>query len=140
MSFFGELRARHEPTWEACFNHPFVLGVADSGLEPARFRYYIGQDDRFLVEYARVLALAVAKSPDVATMGRFGRLLDTILNAEMALHRQFAARYGVGGQALDAVEMAPTTRAYTDHLARVAWSGGLGELVAALMPCQYGYL
>ncbi|MGH7424082.1 MAG: thiaminase II, partial [Candidatus Methylomirabilales bacterium] len=34
---------------------------------------------------------------------------------------------------------APTTVGYTRHLLQVAALGSLGELVASLVPCQWGY-
>jgi thiaminase/transcriptional activator TenA len=35
--------------------------------------------------------------------------------------------------------MAPTTRAYTDFLLRVATTGDFADLVAALLPCMWGF-
>jgi thiaminase/transcriptional activator TenA len=35
--------------------------------------------------------------------------------------------------------MAPTTRAYTDFLIRVAATGDVAELAAALLPCLWGF-
>jgi thiaminase/transcriptional activator TenA len=35
--------------------------------------------------------------------------------------------------------MAPTTRAYTDFLVRVAATGDFAELAAALLPCMWGF-
>ena len=36
--------------------------------------------------------------------------------------------------------MWPTTRAYTDFLVRTAADGDLADLVAALLPCAWGYV
>ncbi len=140
LSFFAEQRERTADLWRRSFAHPFVRGIAEGTLDRARFQFYLAQDDHFLVDYARVLALAVVKAPDRETMGRFSRMVDTIINTEMALHRQFSARYGVSEAQLEATPIATTTRAYTDHLLRVAWGGTIGELVAAILPCHYGYL
>jgi thiaminase/transcriptional activator TenA len=41
--------------------------------------------------------------------------------------------------ALATEPMAPTTRAYTDFLVRVAATGDFGELAAALLPCLWGF-
>jgi thiaminase/transcriptional activator TenA len=35
--------------------------------------------------------------------------------------------------------LAPTTRAYTDFLIRLAATGDFAELVAALLPCMWGF-
>jgi thiaminase/transcriptional activator TenA len=92
-----------------------------------------------LIAYSRLLALAAAKAPDLDTMGRFANLLDATLNREMALHRDFAAQCGISPEALAATQAAPTTQAYTNHLVRVAALADLPEIIAALLPCQWGY-
>src|SRR3989442_962419 len=40
---------------------------------------------------------------------------------------------------LEAATPAPATRAYTDFLVRVAYEGPLAAVVAALLPCAWGY-
>jgi thiaminase/transcriptional activator TenA len=86
-----------------------------------------------------VLALAVAKGSDLDTMGRFAALLHETLNTEMALHRSFAAKFGLSVQALEATQAAPSTRSYTQHLLTVAYSGTLAEITAAVLPCMWDY-
>ena len=71
MGYSDELWARHEPIWRAVHDHPFVRGIGDGTLPVERFRYYIEQDFVFLHEYSRVLALAVAKGIELASMARF---------------------------------------------------------------------
>jgi thiaminase (transcriptional activator TenA) len=66
-------------------------------------------------------------------------LLDATLNREMALHRDFAAQCGISLTALTATQAAPSAHAYTRHLVRVAALGDLPEIVAVLLPCQWGY-
>jgi thiaminase (transcriptional activator TenA) len=127
------------PIWQQTLTHPFVTGLGAGTLPLENFRFYMCQDYVFLIEYSRLLALATAKAPDLDTMGRFANLLDATLNREMGLHREFAAQCGISAAALAATQAAPTTRAYTDHLVRVAALGNLAEAVAALLPCQWGY-
>jgi thiaminase/transcriptional activator TenA len=57
----------------------------------------------------------------------------------MALHRSYCGAFGIGPEELESTAPAPTTTAYTAHLLETAWSGSLGEIVAALFPCQWGY-
>ena len=66
-------------------------------------------------------------------------MLDLTLNTEMALHREYAARFGIGEEELEAEEMWPTTRAYTDFLVRTAADGDMADLLAVLLPCAWGY-
>jgi thiaminase/transcriptional activator TenA len=72
-------------------------------------------------------------------MGTFARLLESTINTEMDLHREYAADFGISEAALEGTEPSPTTRAYTDFLVRVAATGTFGDLVAALLPCMWGF-
>jgi len=139
MTLTERLRNAAAPTWQKTLAHPFVTELGAGVLPLEKFRFYMRQDYVFLVEYSRLLALATAKAPDLDTMGRFAQLLDATLNREMALHRDFAAQCGISPEALAVTQPAPTAYAYTRHLVRIAALGDLPEIVAALLPCQWGY-
>jgi thiaminase/transcriptional activator TenA len=139
MTLSERLHQAAAPIWQKTLAHPFVTGLGNGTLPLENFRFYMCQDYVFLVEYSRLLALATAKAPDLDTMGRFANLLDATLNREMELHREFAAQCGISAAALAATQAAPTTRAYTNHLVRVAALENLATTVAALLPCQWGY-
>lgn len=138
-SFTDELRAAAAPIWDAQLEHPFVRGIGDGTLAPERFRHYVRQDYLFLVEYTRLLALATARAPSLELMERFAELARSIVHDEMALHRSYAADWGIAPEELEAERPTATTRAYTDFLLRSATLGDYGELVAALLPCMWGY-
>lgn len=139
MSLAAELRAAAAEIWEAQHAHPFVRGVGDGTLDEARFRYYVRQDYRFLIDYGRLLALGTARAPRVADMRRFAGLSQSVLETEMTLHAGFAERWGISAAELEAEPLAPATAAYTDFLLRTAALGDYAELVAALLPCMWGY-
>src|ERR687897_274793 len=134
-----ELRAAAASIWDAQHAHPFVRGIGEGTLDRERFRFWVRQDYLFLIEYARMLSLGAARAPDLETMERFADLAQATLRGEMELHRSYAAELGIAPVALEAESMAPTTRAYTDLLVRVAASGDFAELVAALLPCMWGF-
>lgn len=140
MAFTDELYAAAEPIWSAQLEHPFVTGIGDGSLAEERFQRWVLQDYRYLKEFARIFAWAVAKADRLETMGWFATVLDLTLNTEMELHRQYAARFGLKPADLEAAPMWPTTRAYTDFLVRTAADGDLADLVAALLPCAWGYV
>lgn len=139
MLFTEQLRQRAADMRERVFQHPFVTGIGDGTLPLAAFRYYMCQDYVFLVEYCRVLALAVAKAEDVETMGRFAALLHATLHTEMALHRRCAAQCGISDATLEATQAAPGTRGYTQYLVTTAYAGSLADIAAALLPCMWDY-
>jgi thiaminase/transcriptional activator TenA len=125
--------------WQAQHDHPFVRGIGDGSLDLERFRHWVRQDYLFLIEYCRLFGLAAARAPDLATLARFADLLHATARTEMDLHRAYAAELGISAAALEQEPMAPTTRAYTDFLVRVAATGDFAELVAALLPCMWGF-
>jgi thiaminase/transcriptional activator TenA len=137
--FTAHLRRVADPVWRAQHDHPFVRGIGDGSLDLERFRHWVRQDYRFLVEYCRLFGLAAARAPDLDTLARFADLLQTTARTEMDLHRAYAAELGIAPAALEGVPMAPTTRAYTDFLVRVAATGDFAELAAALLPCMWGF-
>jgi thiaminase/transcriptional activator TenA len=134
-----QLRERAAAVWDAQLDHPFVRGIGDGTLERERFRLWVRQDYLFLIEYGRLLAYGAARAPDLETMRQMAELCRSTLEEEMELHRSYAGELGISGEELEGEEMAPTTRAYTDFLVRVAASGDFVELLAALLPCMWGY-
>jgi thiaminase (transcriptional activator TenA) len=134
------LHATALPLWEAQLEHPFVRGIGDGTLEEERFRRWVLQDYLYLKEFARIFAWAVAKADRLESMGWYATVLDMTLNTEMELHRTYARRFGISEEALEAERMWPTTRAYTDFLVRTAADGDMADLLAALLPCAWGYI
>jgi thiaminase/transcriptional activator TenA len=137
--FTHRLRERVDPIWEAQHRHPFVVGIGAGTLELEKLKYWVRQDYVFLIEYVRLLALAVARSPDLETMTKFADLTTATLQTEMSLHREYASEFGISCEALEQEHKAPTTQAYTDFLVRVATTGDFPELVSALLPCMWGF-
>jgi thiaminase/transcriptional activator TenA len=140
MSLSNELFGIAEPLWGRQLQHPFVQGLGDGTLEEKRFKRWVLQDYRYLKEFARVFAWAVAKADRLESMAWYSGVLDLTLNTEMELHRQYAARFGISAADLEAEPMWPTTRAYTDFLVRTAADGDMLDLLAALLPCAWGYV
>lgn len=135
----ADLRTAASEIWDAQHRHPFVRGIGDGTLDLERFCFWIRQDYLFLIEYSRLLALAAARSPDLDTMKRFANFLHETLHKEMDLHRSYSADLGITAVDLEREKMAPTTRGYTDFMLRTATVGDFAELVAALLPCMWGF-
>ena len=139
MSFIEDVERQALPVRQAILSHPFVTGVGDGTLMVEKFKYYVKQDYVYLIDYNRVLALGAARAPDLETMRWFARVLEATLTTEMDLHRSYCAEFGITARALEDARASPTTTAYTSFLLKVAYLGSFGELVAALVPCQWGY-
>jgi thiaminase/transcriptional activator TenA len=139
VSLSAELRAAAADVWEAQHAHPFVRGIGDGTLDEERFRFYVRQDYRFLIDYGRLLALGAARAPRLQEMRRFAALAQGVLETEMTLHAGLAERWGISVAELEAEPPAPATRGYCDFLLRTAALGDFAELCAALLPCMWGY-
>ena len=139
MSFSQDMEGKALPLRQAILSHPFITEVGDGTLPVEKFKHYVTQDYIYLIDYARAIALASARAPDLQTMGWFATLLDEILNSEMNLHRSYCAEFGVTREELEATPPAPTTIAYTSYLLKVAYHSSFAELVACLLPCLWGY-
>jgi thiaminase/transcriptional activator TenA len=139
MKFSEFVRKRADAVWEASFRHPFVTGIADGTLPLDCFRYYIQQDAYYLSVFAKVQALGAAKADDLATSNRMASHVRGTYEAELALHEKFAEQLGITPEEKARFEPAPSAYAYTSHLLRAAYTGHLGDIVAAILPCYWLY-
>jgi len=119
--------------------HPTVRGIGDGTLDEERFRAWLVQDYLFLLDYVRLFALAAARAPDAETLGRLVDLAHATFHEELSLHRSYAARFGLAEADLEGSARSRTCAAYTDFLLRTAATGDFAEIVAALLPCMWGY-
>ena len=140
MKLTDEMFRSAKSTWDAELEHPFVVGLGDGSLDGEKFKRWVLQDYLYLKEFARVFAWAVAKADHLEAMGWYAKVLDLTLNTEMALHRAYAEQFGITVAQLEQEVMWPTTRAYTDFLVRVSADGDMLDLLAALLPCAWGYV
>ena len=139
MGFSDDMRQSAAAIWNQEKQHPFITGIGDGSLPLDKFRYYMRQDYIFLIDFCRAISLAVAKAQSVEDMGWFAKVLHETLNTEMSLHVSFCADFGISEEELKATEPSPTTYAYTRHLMQTAYSGNIGEVATAILPCSWGY-
>lgn len=135
----SELRRRATRIWRAIETHPFLRELQRGTLSMERFTYFILQDYLYLLDFAQVLCLGGAKSPDLQTLEIFNRHALTAVEVERGFHASYGRSLGFSRKQLDAAPKGPITEAYTRHLQAVARSGSLGELVAAVLPCYWIY-
>ncbi len=139
MGFCDALRRASAPIWELEKKHPFVEGIGQGTLDSERFCFYLEQDYVFLMEYAKVFASAVVKCQQLEQMAYFATLCSETLQREMDLHRAYCKEFGIASQALEQVQMSATTSGYTGHLHHVALCGDVSDIIASVLPCQWGY-
>ena len=87
MSLTDRLYAVAKPIWEGYLEQPFVKELGEGTLREDRFRFYMVQDYRYLLQYAKVFAMGVVKTEDEALMTRFSYMVHDTLDGD----------YGAGG-------------------------------------------
>lgn len=140
MAFSDHLLELGADIWEAQKSHPFVVELAEGTLDEEAFMHWVRQDYRYLLDYARVFAIAGTKADDEETMTYLMDVAHTVLDYEMDLHRSFAADYGISREELETVQKSTSCIAYTNYLVRTAHEGSIAEISAAIYPCGQGYL
>ncbi|MCA1030829.1 thiaminase II [Bacillus timonensis] len=139
MSFSQLVRKEANAIWEASFEHPFVKGIGTGQLSLENFRYYVMQDAYYLTHFAKVQALGAAKASDLYTTSRLAAHAQGTHEAELLLHENFSKRLGITKEEQENFRPAPTAYAYTSHMYRAAYSGHLGDIIAAILPCYWLY-
>lgn len=135
------MRRASEPLWGALLEHPFVAQLADGTLPLDRFRFYLEQDRLYLLDFARVIAMAAARTSDEVELRWFAGVLRQTLEEELAenarLHELLLAEGAPdrGGSR----ELGPAASSYTGFLQEVGFRGSLLELTVALLPCPWSY-
>ncbi len=136
---FAQLRDAAAQEWQLYTRHPFVRSLGDGTLPSAAFRHYLIQDYLFLIQFARVYALAVYKSETLDDMRQAGSGLSAIIDREMALHVGYCAGWGLTEADMAATPEAAATVAYTRYVLERGMAGDLLDLHVALAPCVVGY-
>ena len=91
-SMSDSLRADSSGIWNALHAHPFLRELADGTLPLERFRFFIEQDDFYLEEYARCLAMGVARSRNDVELAYFTNDLLAVIEAELPSNRELLAQ------------------------------------------------
>ncbi|HJI99635.1 MAG TPA: thiaminase II [Coriobacteriaceae bacterium] len=127
------------PVWQTYFDHPFVKGIGDGTLEKDKFRYYMIQDHKYLMQYAKVFALGLVKATDEGDMRMYSDLIRATLDTENAVHQAYLKELDVTPEAIAATPMALNNKSYTDYMIAQVSKGGLPEIAVAVLACSWSY-
>ena len=126
--------------WEGYHNHPFITELGTGTLDPAKFRYYMIQDYRYLLDYVKVFAIGITKAGgDEEIMRSFATSIHAILNEEMSIHKSYMARLGITEQEIANTPMALDNASYTAYMIAQGEMGGAPEVLAAILSCAWSY-
>ena len=137
--FYADVWARTAPLQDAIVAHPFNQALAAGTLDQDRFACYLVQDARYLVGFAKALAAAASRLPDLADAAFFARSAQTALVVERSLHGGYLDEFGLSAAQAAAIDTSPSCQAYTSYLHSVALTEPHEVLVASLLPCLWVY-
>ena len=82
MSFSEKLKRNNLVLWDKTHvNHPFVQAIKNGTLEFKNFKFYMIQDYKFLIEYCKVISIAISKANNFETMSFLSKLLSFVSNS-----------------------------------------------------------
>jgi thiaminase/transcriptional activator TenA len=139
MSFSRGLKAKASKVWEEGYNHSFVQELGKGTLDREKFKFYLLQDYLYLIQYAKVFAIAAVKSDTEELMTNFSTSQYLILAKEMDVHREYMAGFGITREETLSVKPSLYNSAYTANMLSFGQTGGLAELLAAVFPCAWTY-
>lgn len=132
-----------EYAWNSCLqifeqakNLPFNVELKNGTLAPEKFKFYMEQDSLYLIDFARVLALAASKAKDPAHVIELIKLAEGAILCERNLHKDYLGLFDAN---LSGVKKSLACFAYTNFLLSVAGTGSLVEILAATLPCFWYY-
>lgn len=125
--------------WNGYLRHPFVCGIGDSSLDKEKFRFYLKQDYLYLIEYAKVFAVGIAKSNDAEIIRFLSDIIHQIFTSEMNIHRAYMQRFGVTAKEIADTMPSLDNRSYTSYMLRVAYEGSIAEILASVLSCALSY-
>lgn len=139
MKICDELYASIKEIWDSYEEHPFVKGIVDGTLPVEKFQYYMIQDHKYLMQYAKVFALGVLKAKDEADMRTFANLITATLDTENAVHQAYINRLGLDNNIIAETPTHMVTESYTNYMISISLKEGLGELMTAVLACSWSY-
>ena len=140
MGLSDELRAGVESIWVTVVTHPFVTETADGSLDWERFYVYFDQDYMFLRDWAILLSLATAKTPDSDAARELVGFLHLGLGGEEGLFQEAFRERGISRKAVAGLQYLPTTQNYSGYLRTLAYEDTFTEVVATLLAVEWPYL
>ncbi|MRI33056.1 thiaminase II [Endozoicomonas sp. OPT23] len=137
-SLYFKIKQACSSEWHDYCHHEFVTGIQDGSLPLDCFKHYLQQDYLFLIHFARAYALAVYKSDSIADMRTASGSVSGIL-AEMNLHLDYCAEWGLSEEEVVSKPESQATMAYTRYVLERGMAGDILDLHVALSPCAVGY-
>lgn len=139
MKLTDRLYEAAKPIWDGYLTQPFVAELGNGTLREDRFRFYMVQDYRYLLQYAKVFAMGVVKTEDERLMTRFSYMVHDTLDGEMNIHKAYMSRLGITEEEVATTKSALANQSYTSYMLDEAYKGGPLEILVAVLSCAWSY-
>ena len=139
MSFIRKTVENSMDIWDACLRHPFLAELHTGRLPEEKFTSYIVQDSIYLREYARVFGIGIQKSETYRDIRAFYSQLGFVTDHESASRVRWLAEHGITEEQVERTPAKPACRDYTRFMLGEAASGGIPEIMMAVLPCMLSY-
>lgn len=125
--------------WAAATDHPFCAELAAGTLPVEKMRWYLIQDHKFLEEFVRLLATALAHAPTLQDAVPAAQFLALITGPENTYFLRAFKALGID-EVVRVAEPAPETEALLQIMAQARKSGRYAEMLAVLCVAEWSYL
>ncbi len=139
MQLTDKLHKSVETIWEGYLSQPFVKELGEGTLDADKFRFYMIQDYRYLLQYAKVFAMGIVKSEDERIMAKFSTMVEDVLNGEMNVHKTYMGRLGITEKEVETTKSSLANQSYTSYMLDVAYKGDALDILIAVLACAWSY-
>lgn len=130
MNFSEKLWQQNQDIYQKILNHPFNQQLADGTLPIEIFKRYLAQDSHYLVAYAKALAIASTKAPNIEGMLECLKQAEIAVVFERSLHQQFIQQDN---------KITTACHHYCSFITATAWAENYPIILATLLPCFLTY-
>lgn len=139
MTLSDHLHEGAKDVWEGFLQQDFVRELGEGTLSVDRFRFYMIQDYRYLLEYVKVFACGIMKAKDEEMMHDFTLMLYNTLHDEMKVHKAYMKRLGISEDEVANAKTALANASYTSYMLDVAQRGDVLDVLVAVLSCAWSY-
>lgn len=134
-----QLRSLVSVEWDATTDHPFCEALAEGTLPLNKMRWYLVQDYKFIDQFVRLLATAIAHAPTLADGVPGAQFLGLVTSTENTYFLRSFEALGVS-EADQSAPAAPETQAFQSLMAEARTSGRYEQMLAVLVVAEWSYL
>ena len=139
MRATDRLKQSVQDEWDAATDHQFCKELANGALPLDKMRWYLVQDYKFVDQFVRLLATAIAHAPTLADSGPAVQFLGLVTSTENTYFLRSFNALGVS-EAEQLAPAAPVTQVFQDLMTEARSSGRYEQMLAVLVVAEWSYL